>query len=76
MVLKGYSMIYRNASVTSGKAVHAFQADFLPFPTIALVVSDPVYAWKAGVAFDLRSPSNSHKTFFLRGRGLGVNNAF
>jgi hypothetical protein len=49
-----------NVSVTSSYACQACQADFLPLPLKAEVVSQPVRAWNTGKARALRSPRLSH----------------
>ena len=44
-----------NASLTSGKTFHVFQAVFLPLSTNAETVSHPMNAWKTGRTLQLPS---------------------
>ena len=46
-----------NMSVSSGRAVHAFQDDFFPRPANCDVVSHPENAYQNGKALDTFSPS-------------------
>ena len=57
---------YTNVSVTSSNARQACQADFLPLPLKAEVVSQPVRVWKTGRARALHSPRQSQIALMLR----------